>query len=114
MALHDSETQAKQQLEDIDYTEIVQSASFKELLAEKRKFILPFSLFFLAFYFTLPILTAYSTVLNQPAFWGMTWAWIFAFAQFIMTWALCMIYSSKAAKFDVLVENIMQQIKQGR
>jgi uncharacterized membrane protein (DUF485 family) len=114
MSLHDSQAQVKEQPESIDYTAIVQSASFKELLAAKRKFIIPFSLFFLAFYFTLPILTAYSTMLNQPAFGGMTWAWVFAFAQFVMTWALCMIYSSKAAKFDQLVETIMQQIKQGR
>ncbi|MDQ0243626.1 uncharacterized membrane protein (DUF485 family) [Bacillus fengqiuensis] len=114
MSLQGTQAQADQQPQDIDYTKIAQSAPFKALLAEKRKFIMPLSLFFLAFYFTLPILTAYSTVLNQPAFLGMTWAWVFAFAQFVMTWALCMIYSSKAAKFDVLVEDIMQQIKNGR
>lgn len=113
MSVQGTQAQAEQP-QDIDYTKIAQSASFKALLAEKRKFIIPLSLFFLAFYFTLPILTAYSTVLNQQAFWGMTWAWIFAFAQFIMTWGLCMIYSSRAAKFDILVEDIMQQIENGR
>ena len=34
-------------------------------------------------------------MLNTPAFGDVTWAWVFAFAQFIMTWALCMIYSKK-------------------
>ncbi|TYR79575.1 DUF485 domain-containing protein [Priestia megaterium] len=89
-----------------DYTKIVQSPSFQKLLRSKRNFILPLSLFFLAFYFTLPILTAYTTVLNQPAFASMTWAWIFAFAQFIMTWVLCILYTKRAAQFDKLVETI--------
>lgn len=114
MPLHDPQVQVKKQSDGIDYTEIVQSPAFKELLAAKRKFIVPLSLFFLAFYFTLPILTAYSTALNQPAFGGMSWAWVFAFAQFIMTWALCILYTSKATKFDSLGETVMQQIKQRR
>ena len=52
------------------------------------------SIFFLVF-IALPILTSYSKVLNTPAFGDVTWAWVFAFSQFIMTWALCMIYSKK-------------------
>jgi uncharacterized membrane protein (DUF485 family) len=90
----------------IDYTAIVQSSSFQQLLKEKRNFLLPFTLFFLAFYFTLPILTAYSSVLNNPAIGSISWAWVFAFAQFIMTWSLCIIYTKRAAKFDEIVEEI--------
>lgn len=90
----------------IDYTAIVQSSSFQQLLKEKRNFLLPFTLFFLAFYFTLPILTAYSSVLNNPAVGSISWAWLFAFAQFIMTWSLCIIYTKRAAKFDEIVEEI--------
>ena len=92
-----------------DYTEIVQSASFQKLLKQKRNFILPLSLFFLAFYFTLPILTAYTTVLNKPAFASMTWAWVFAFAQFVMTWTLCILYTKRASKFDELVDTIKKE-----
>jgi len=65
----------------------------------------------MAFYFTLPILTSYSTILNNPAIGSISWAWIFASAQFIMTWALCMIYSKRAAQFDVMVEKIIQENK---
>ncbi|MQR84568.1 DUF485 domain-containing protein [Bacillus megaterium] len=92
-----------------DYTEIVQSASFQKLLKQKRNFILPLSLFFLAFYFTLPVLTAYTTVLNKPAFASMTWAWVFAFAQFVMTWTLCILYTKRASKFDELVDTIKKE-----
>lgn len=93
----------------INYTKVVQTSAFRQLLREKRNFILPFSLFFLAFYFTLPILTAYTTVLNQPAFASMTWAWVFAFAQFVMTWTLCILYTRRASKFDQFVETIKKE-----
>ncbi|WP_188802611.1 DUF485 domain-containing protein [Sporolactobacillus putidus] len=93
----------------INYTKLVQTSAFRQLLRQKRNFILPCSLFFMAFYFTLPILTAYTTVLNQPAFASMTWAWIFAFAQFVMTWALCIFYTRRASKFDRLVETIKKE-----
>lgn len=93
----------------LDYTKMVQSKAFKQLLQKKRNFLLPLSLFFLAFYFTLPILTAYTTVLNQPAFASMTWAWIFAFAQFVMTWTLCILYARRASQFDQLVETIIEE-----
>lgn len=101
------------QQQTIDYSKVVQSASFQQLMREKRGFILPFSLFFLAFYFTLPILTSYSTVLNTPAFGSISWAWVFAFAQFIMTWVLCMLYSKRAAHFDEIVEKMKQEVKGG-
>jgi uncharacterized membrane protein (DUF485 family) len=93
----------------INYSQIAQSSSFQQLLRKKRNFILPFSLFFLAFYFTLPILTAYSDILNTPAFGPISWAWIFAFAQFIMTWTLCIIYTKKSSKFDSIVEEIIKE-----
>ncbi|XJZ27221.1 DUF485 domain-containing protein [Bacillota bacterium Lsc_1132] len=95
----------------LDYTEIVQSSSFQQLLQEKRNFIVPWSIFFLVFYFTLPILTAYTSILKSNAFGSISWGWVFAFAQFIMTWALCMIYTKRAAKFDQSVEEIKQAAK---
>jgi uncharacterized membrane protein (DUF485 family) len=101
--------QFEQTKASIDYTKIAKSSRFQQLLRKKRNFILPMSLFYLAFYFTLPILTAYSTVLNNPAFRSISWAWVFAFAQFIMTWTLCILYSKRAAKFDEMVEEIINE-----
>lgn len=95
----------------IDYTKVVQSQKFQELLKKKRNFILPLSIFFFVFYFTLPITTAYSTVLNQETFLHMNWAWVFAFAQFIMTWTLCTLYTKKARSFDAMAEEIKKDIR---
>lgn len=91
------------------YATIVQSASFKELLRRKKSFILPSSIFFFVFYFTLPILTSYFTILNEPAIGVISWAWVFAFAQFVMTWGLCILYTKRAEEFDKMVEKIKQE-----
>ena len=95
----------------LDYSQIAKSSSFQRLLREKHNFIVPWSLFFMIFYFTLPVLTAYSTILNKPAIGSISWAWVFASAQFIMTWALCIIYTNRAAKFDKTVEEIKESVQ---
>lgn len=91
------------------YSSIAHSSSFQALLSEKKKFIIPITIFFFCFYFALPILTSYSTVLNHKFIGSITWAWVFAFLQFIMTWVLCMLYSKKAARFDELAKKIVQE-----
>ncbi|MEH6993313.1 DUF485 domain-containing protein [Neobacillus drentensis] len=92
-----------------DYSAIVQLSSFQKLLSEKKKFIIPITIFFFCFYFALPILTSFSTVLNNKFIGSITWAWVFAFLQFVMTWGLCMLYSKKAVKFDDLAEKIVNE-----
>jgi len=96
--------------QSIDYTAIVQSDEFKDLMSRKKSFIVPISIFFFIFYFTLPLMTAYSKVLNNYAIGSISWAWLFAFAQFIMTWTLIMVYTKKAGGFDVIVEKILGKV----
>lgn len=105
------ESVARSQNDGIDYTQIVQSSEFKQLLQAKKRFIIPMTIFFFTFYFILPIMTSYSKILNTPAIGEITWAWVFGFAQFVMTWTLCILYSKKAQSFDRLSNNILQKIK---
>lgn len=94
--------------EQPDYARIARSPKFQDLLKAKRSFLAPMTAFFLAFYFALPILTSYTDVLNHPAIGSISWAWLFAFSQFIMTWALCGIYTSRAAKFDAQAQAVIK------
>lgn len=96
----------------LSYSEIAQSELFQSLLRRKKQFLLPMSVFFFAYYFLLPLLTSYSTVLNKPAFGPISWAWVFAFSQFIMTWVLCIIYSRKSNAYDKMIEQIRHQFEQ--
>ncbi|MGD8188985.1 DUF485 domain-containing protein [Brevibacillus ginsengisoli] len=94
-----------------DWKSIARSSSFQELIRLKKGFIIPAVIFFIIFYFTLPILTGYTTVLNGKVIGVISWAYIYALAQFVMTWSLCHMYMSKAKKFDKLVEEIKKSAK---
>lgn len=107
--------QTQDQSEEIDYTEVVKSNKFKKLISDRKKFIIPYTIFFLIFYFLLPIATSYTTFLNKPAIGDISWIWLFAFAQFVMTFALCIVYVKKSAAFDVQAEEIIEeQLDKGR
>ncbi|WP_121614819.1 DUF485 domain-containing protein [Virgibacillus halodenitrificans] len=96
------------------YERVAAGRSFKKLILERKKFIIPLTVFFLVFYFALPVLTSYSTILNSPAVGEISWAWIFAFAQFVMTWVLCIVYVKKSASFDKQSERIIdEQLNEG-
>src|SRR5690625_1780290 len=98
----------------VDYAAVESSSQFKTFMDNKKKFIVPFTVFFLVFYFTLPVLTSYTTFLNTSFFGDISWVWIFAFAQFVMVWVLCTVYVKKAASFDDKAEKIIEgQINKG-
>ena len=92
-----------------DYEQVIESSKFKSLMKEKKKFTIPLTIFFLVFYFMLPILTSYSTILNTPAIGDISWAWIYGFAQFVMTWVLCIVYVKKSAAFDNKAQQIIEE-----
>lgn len=99
----------RQKLTPAQYSSIAKSDPFRKLIRIKKTFIIPCTIFFLCFYFALPILTSYTSILNHSFYGSITWAWVFAFLQFIMTWALCMIYYKKAAKFDEISDQIIAE-----
>ncbi|MBX9975585.1 DUF485 domain-containing protein [Cytobacillus firmus] len=98
----------------LDYEKVSSSREFKNLISAKKKFLIPLSIFFLTFYFLLPLLSYYFTFLNAPLIGPISGAWVFAFAQFIMTWILCMIYVKKANRFDQMADDILKdRVNQG-
>ncbi|MDC1542043.1 DUF485 domain-containing protein [Candidatus Pseudothioglobus singularis] len=98
---------------ETDFVKVAESESFKYLMQRKKRFIVPLTIFFLIFYFLLPILTSYSNILEVPAIGDISWAWIFAIAQFVMTWTLCTLYVRKASSFDEQAKEIIDKhIKQ--
>lgn len=102
------------QQEQPDYVGISRSKDFKSLIHNRKKFVIPYTIFFLVFYFLLPISTSYTKFLNQPAIGDVSWVWLFAFAQFVMTFALCIVYVRKAGKLDEQADRIIEnQIEEG-
>jgi uncharacterized membrane protein (DUF485 family) len=91
------------------YRQLIETEEFKYLLQKKKAFIVPVTLFFLAFYFVLPILAAYSEVLKGEAFFNITWAWVYALLQFAVVWLGGIVYIKKAEKYDKMAKNILNK-----
>jgi uncharacterized membrane protein (DUF485 family) len=60
----------------------------------------------LLFFVPLPILGGYTTVLNPVLFGGVTLAWAYAAAQFVLAIAVARHYMTKAAHLDAQVAAI--------
>lgn len=93
----------------VDYVKVQSSSQFKQFLSRKKKFLIPMTVFFMIFYFLLPIFTSYTTFLNTSAIGDISWVWLFAFAQFVMVWVLSSIYVKKADSFDKDADQIINE-----
>ena len=89
------------------------TSAFKELVRAKRAFIIPATIFFMIFYFGLPFLTAFTTVLDVNVIGAINLAYIYAFAQFVMTWVLMHLYVSRANGWDGLVDRARHEAAEG-
>jgi uncharacterized membrane protein (DUF485 family) len=94
---------------DAEWVRVERTSAFKELAQKKKAFIIPATIFFLVFYFGLPVLAGFTTVLNGEAIGSITWAYVYAFAQFAMTWILMHLYVSRANRWDDLVDRARQE-----
>ena len=76
-------------------------ADFKKLLAAKTRFILPATIFFIVYYFTLPILVGWwPDLMKKEIFGKVNLASLFALSQFFMAWGLAFFYVKAAARWD--------------
>ncbi|UZJ79363.1 DUF485 domain-containing protein [Fictibacillus sp. KU28468] len=100
--------------ESLNYEEIAASEKFKRLLRSKKRFTISVTLFFLCFALLLPVLAFYTDLLIKPAVGAISWGWVFAFAQFAMTWIICHLYVKKAAEFDDMAAQVLNQEVKGR
>lgn len=94
-----------------DYERIAQMPEFRSLLRDKARFIVPATVFFVVFYFALPVLVGYFPDLMKRRIWGpVNLAYVFALSQFVMTFALAGLYMRKAAQFDKREHEIVSKL----
>ena len=87
--------------------------AFQELARKRKAFIVPATIFFLVFFFGLPFLAAFTTILNARAVGPLTGAYVYGFAQFAMVWILMHVYVNRANKWDDLVDRAREEAAQG-
>ena len=96
---------------EIDWEAAERSPEFRELIRKKRSFVVPATVFFLAWYFGFVILAGYAPDFMGREFLtdGLTVGYVLALSQFVMTWGLGAWYLRKADRtFDPLAERAAQ------
>ena len=92
---------------EMDWQAVERSPEFRELVRRKKAFIIPATVFFLAWYFGFIILAGYAPDFMGDEFLtdGLTVGYVLALSQFIMTWVLGWLYLRRAdGTFDPLAE----------
>jgi uncharacterized membrane protein (DUF485 family) len=90
---------------EIDWLAAERSPEFRELVGRRRAFVVPATIFFLAWYFGFIILAGYAPDFMGETFLvdGLTVGYVLALTQFIMTWGLAAWYLRKSDRvFDPL------------
>ena len=96
-----------------EWIRVERTSAFTELARRRKAFIIPATIFFLVFYFGLPFLTAFTTILDAKVIGAINLAYLYAFAQFAMTWILMHLYVSRANKWDGLVDRARHEAAEG-
>jgi len=94
----------------VDWEAVEQSAEFKELVAARRRFVLPATIFFLAWYIGFILLAGYAPdFMARSVYQGLTVGYCLALTQFVMVAALGIMYLRRAeSTYDPLAEKVVQ------
>ena len=91
-----------------DWSALAASESFKQLIRAKRRFIIPATIFFVVYYFALPVLVGYAPALMQTRVFGaVNVAYLFALSQFFVAWIIAALYVRAAARFDRMAAGVI-------
>jgi uncharacterized membrane protein (DUF485 family) len=108
--------QAKQyEASQSTWDEIAESKAFKDLMATKRIFIVPAFVFFVVYYFALPVLVGYAPQFMSTKVLGqLNLAYLFALSQFFVAWVIAGLYVRAANDFDRLAKDILNKAEDAK
>jgi uncharacterized membrane protein (DUF485 family) len=95
----------------IDWERAERSPEFRELISAKRRFVVPATIFFLAWYLGFILLAGYATdFMGESVYEGLTVGYCLALTQFVMVFVLGLWYLKKAdTTFDPLAQKAAQR-----
>jgi uncharacterized membrane protein (DUF485 family) len=92
------------------WNNIAESKAFRDLMAVKKVFIVPAFIFFVVYYFALPVLVGYAPQFMATKVVGqVNLAYLFALSQFFMAWIIAALYVRAANGFDRLSKDILEK-----
>jgi uncharacterized membrane protein (DUF485 family) len=104
------ERTADEEAGEIDWGKIAASERFQNLLKAKGRFVVPAMIFFMVYYFALPVLIGYARpFMERRVFGPVNLAYLFALSQFFMAWIIAALYVRAAARFDKMAAEAVSQ-----
>src|SRR4051812_14170086 len=105
------ERTADEEPDVVPWSQVAATDEFKALVAAKMRFIVPATIFFIVYYFALPILVGYARdFMDTKVIGDVNIAYLFALSQFFMAWILAWLYLRQAGKFDQMAQNIIAKL----
>ena len=86
---------------------------FRELLKAKARFVVPATIFFIVYYFALPISVGYFPQVMSKKIGVVNIAYLFALSQFFVAWAIAWLYVRAARGFDGYSKRILDRLEKG-
>jgi uncharacterized membrane protein (DUF485 family) len=97
------------------WDKIAESKEFQDLMATKKMFIVPAFIFFVVYYFALPVLVGYAPGLMSTKVIGeVNLAYLFALSQFFVAWIIAGLYVKAANNFDRLAKDILDKAEDAK
>jgi uncharacterized membrane protein (DUF485 family) len=95
----------------IDWAGIERSPEFQELIAARKRFVVPATIFFLAWYLGFILLAGYAPdFMARSVYEGLTVGYCLALTQFVVVAVLGIAYLRRAERiYDPLAEKVVRQ-----
>jgi uncharacterized membrane protein (DUF485 family) len=104
------ERTADEDTDVVNWNRIAASTGFKELVKTKMKFIIPATIFFIVYYFALPVLVGYAPeLMNRKVIGSINVAYLFALSQFFMAWIIALLYVRAASRHDRMAREVVEE-----
>src|SRR3989442_15215714 len=101
---------AAEDSDPVDWSRVTQMPEFRSMVSAKLRFIIPAVVFFVVYYFALPVLVGYAPGLMSKKIFGViNIAYLFALSQFFMAWIIAALYLRAAAKFDKMEHTVIEK-----
>jgi uncharacterized membrane protein (DUF485 family) len=99
----------------VDWEAIERSPEFQELVHKRRSFVLPATIFFLAYYMAFILLAGYAQdFMASSVYEGLTVGYVLALTQFVMVFALGIMYLRRADRdYDPLAQRVVDMAAPG-
>lgn len=107
-----NELTASEDAQLANWDKVAEMEEFRALVKAKIKFIAPATLFFVVYYFALPILVGYAPkLMEKEVFGSVNLAYLFALSQFFMAWIVAALYVRAAGRFDKMAAAVLAKLK---